>query len=299
VGSTSQAGEFQIANREPGRHTVILKHEKFKTLQADDIFLRAGTVDVQGAMEAVVTTGTIRFDVSPAGLELHLRIRRDGDAQEHEVPGLSATVPEGHYTVSASAAGYITTTTAVQINAGSTAVVTLPLRKAETPKAPVKTAPAPAFGLEDWVKTGWTQQANMVVHSGGNFVLAPLEIAQGAARFTVVLMKGKRVEFVAGFQDDKNYFFYQLDDKNLTRYQMIHGSKSAQLKVAHGLDRKEPMGVTINLTPGSLAVSVLRGGQWVSVDNLDVTGTPVHGKFGFHIPGSDELGLRDFQLTVN
>jgi hypothetical protein len=69
------------------------------------------------------------------------------------------------------------------------------------------------------------------------------------------------------------------------------------VKVAHGLDKKDAISVTLDIAPQSIAVSVLRGGQAVTLDNWAVT--MVHGKFGFHIPGSDEIGLQDFHLGGN
>jgi hypothetical protein len=184
---------------------------------------------------------------------------------------------------------------------GNTVIASLPLRKIDAPKAAPKTVPsAPVFGLEDWLKTGgWVQQTNMIVHRGGDYVVAPMDVSQGTLKFTAVLVKGKRVEWVLGFHDDKNYYYYQLDDKNLIRYQVTRGSKSPQVKTPHGLDRKAPMSVTMTITPQSISMSVLRGGQWVTLDTWDLLSSPLHGKFGFHIPGSDEIGLQDFRLAAN
>jgi hypothetical protein len=119
---------------------------------------------------------------------------------------------------------------------------------------------------------------------------------QGNIRFTVVSVKGRRVEWVVAFRDERNYFLFQLDDKNLTRYELSNGSKSAQVKVPHGLDRKQPMSIGISITPRSISHSVLRGGQMVPIDNWEVSGSVARGKFGFHIPGSDEIGLQYFRL---
>ena len=302
VGSAHPDGEFEVGGIDPGRHTVTLRHDTFKPLQSDQIFLSGKTVELQGPLEAIITTGTLRFEISPAGLDAHVHIQRDGEDQGRDVSGSSVTVPEGHYTVTASAPQYVTTTTSIQVNAGATAVVTLPLRHVEAPKAP-PTAPAvPTFGLEDWLsKTGgWSQQGDMIVRrsGGGDYVLAPLDISQGTVRFTVVSLKGKHVEWVVAFRDAKNFLFYELDDKNLTRYEVRNGSKSGQIKVPHGLDRKKPMGISLAITPQSVVTSVSRG-QFVDLDKWDVVGETVHGRFGFHITGSDEIGLEDFHAKPN
>jgi serine/threonine-protein kinase len=301
VGSANAAGEFQMASVEPGRHSVTLRHDRFKPLQSDQSFASGKTVELQGALDAVIVTGTVRFDVSPAGTDVRLRIRREGEAQDRDIAGASATLPEGNYTVTATAPQFQSATATVRVSAGGTVVASLPLRRMDTPKAPVKASgPELTFTLDDWMKTsGWMQETNMIAHRGGDYVVAPVDIVQGSVRFTVVSVKGKRVEWVVGYRDERNYFIYQLDDKNLTRYEVNNGSKSPQTKLVHGLDRKQPMSIGITLTPRSIATSVLRAGQWAPLDNWDVYGALVRGKFGFHIPGSDEIGLQDFRLTAN
>jgi tetratricopeptide (TPR) repeat protein len=301
VGLTNATGEFQTALIEPGRHGVALRNDKYKPLQTDQTFFGGKAVDLQGALEAMSTTGTLRFDVSPPGLDVKLRIRRDGDAQDREIAGTSITVPEGHYTVTASAPQYLPATALVQVNAGGAAVASLPLIKADTPKTATKTpSSASGFGLDDWMKSGgWSQKNNMITHTGGNYVLAPVDLVQGTVKFTVLLVKGKRVEWVVAYRDDKNYLLFQLDDKNLTHQQVTNGSKSPQIKVPHGLDRKDPMSITVTVTERSFSVSVLRGEQSVNLGNWGVVGMQVHGRFGFHIPGSDEIGLQDFRLAPN
>ena len=298
VGSTRADGEFQLAGVEPGRHTVALKHDRFKPLQTDQTFASGKSVEMQGALEAASVIGTLRFDIGPPGLDLRVHVRREGDTQDQEVAGPVATLPEGTYTVTASAPQYQTNSLTVKVTAGNSTIAAMTLRHIDAPKMPVKTAvSAPGFVLDDWIKAGgWNQQGSMITHRGGDYVVAPLEIAQGTIRFTAVLLKGKRVEWVAGYRDDRNHLFFQVDDKSFTRYAVINGNKSQQIKVPHGLDHKEAMNITVTLTPRTVSTSVQRGGQWVTVDNWEVL-APIRGKFGFHIPSSDEIGLQDFRLT--
>jgi hypothetical protein len=263
-------------------------------MQSEQTFAPGKTLDLQATLEALPTTGTLRFEISPPGLEARVRIKRDGDAQERDVTGASVTVPEGHYVVSVSAPQYSPTSTAVQVNAGGTAVAAVTLRHVET-KAPVKTAPTVTFGLADWLKvSGWVQGTGMITHKGGDWVMAPPDIAQGTIHFTVVSIKGRHVEWGAMCRDEKNFVHYELDDKNLTRYEVRNGSKQQQFKIAHGLDKKKPMSIGLTITPTSVKTSVQLGG-WLDLDKWD-SPSPVHGRFGFRIPGSDEIGLQEFQI---
>jgi len=59
------------------------------------------------------------------------------------------------------------------------------------------------------------------------------------------------------------------------------------------------MSFTIDVTPTAVIHSVQQGGQWVILDNWEISGSLPHGKFGFHIPSSDEIGLTDFRLAAN
>lgn len=295
-GAVHSDGEFQVGGIDPGKHTVTLKHDGFKTQQSEQTFAPGKTVDLQAALESAPTTGTLRFEINPAGVDAHVRIKRDGEAQDREVTGQSVSVPEGHYLVTVSAPQYITNSASVQVLPGATVVAAMTLRRAEA-KAPVKTGPAMLFGLEDWLKVpGWRAQNGTLVHKGGDWVMAPPDISQGTVRFTVVSMRGRHVEWAVAWRDDKNFIHYELDDKNLTRYEVRNGTKLGQVKLQHGLDKKKPMGISLAVSPQSVVLSIYRDG-WLDLDKWEVEGSSVHGQFGFRIPGSDEIGLQAFQIS--
>jgi tetratricopeptide (TPR) repeat protein len=294
-GTVHSDGEFQVGGIDPGRHTVTLRHDGFKPMQSEQTFAGGKTVDLNATLEAAPTTGTLRFEIGPPGVEVHIRIRREGEPQDHEVTGPSVAVQEGKYLVSATAAQYSPNSTTVQVPAGGTAVATMTMKHVETKAAPK--GPTLVFGLEDWLKLpGWSAQEGSVVRKGGDWAMATPDISQGTIRFTVVSIKGRHVEWGVACRDEKNFIHYELDDKNLTRYEVRNGSKLGQIKVPHGLDKKKPMGISLAVTPQSVVISVNREG-WVDIDKWDVEGSSVHGRFGFRIPGSDEIGLQDFQIV--
>ena len=301
VGTVRSDGEFSLSTLEPGRHTVSLRRDGFKPLQTDVTLSSAKAVDLQGTLES--TLGTLKIDISPAGVDAHLRIRREGESQDRDVSGSSLSLAEGSYTVTGSAPQYQNAAATVHVtaNAISTASLVFTKKVDTAPKTVAKAPPStPVFGPDDWVKAGgWTRQDNMIVHQGGDYVLATPDLTQGTIRFTAVILKGKRLEWVLAFRDNKNYLFFQVDDKNLTRYEVVNGAKASQVKVPHKLDRKQPMSFTISLTPSAVIHSVQQGGQWVILDNWLILGSLAHGKFGFHIPSSDEIGLTDFRLAPN
>jgi len=300
AGAVRADGEFSLATLDPGRHAVSIRHDRFKPLQTEVILAAGKTVDLQGALETA--QGTLKVEINPAGIDAHVRIRREGESQDRDVSGASLTLPEGSYTVTASAPQYQNAVATVSVGASAISTASLTLKKIDAAPKVVATPPAapPVFDLNDWVKeAGWKRQDNMVVHQGGEFVLAPPNMGQGSVRFTADIVKGKRLEWVLAYRDARNYLFFQVDDKNLTRYEMVNGDKTSQVKVAHKLDRKQPMSFAISIAPNAITVSAQQGGQWVILDNWSILGSLVHGKFGFHIPASDEIGLTDFRLAPN
>jgi serine/threonine protein kinase len=300
TGSVRSDGEFSISTLDPGHHTVSLRHDGFKPLQTDVTLAGGKTLDLQGALES--TLGTLKIEISPAGIDARLRIRHEGESQDHDVTGNSQVLAEGTYTVTGSAPQYQNAAVTVHVTANAVATARIDFKKADAPaaKSAANTPPAAsAFGMDDWIKAGgWVRQDRMIVHQGGDYVVAPPILSQGSVRFSAVILKGKRLEWVLAFRDNKNYLFFQLDDKNLTRYEISNGNKASQQKFPHKLDRKQFLNISVSITPVSVVTSVQQEGQWVVLDTWSIPGGP-HGKFGFHIPSSDQIGLTDFQLIGN
>jgi hypothetical protein len=59
------------------------------------------------------------------------------------------------------------------------------------------------------------------------------------------------------------------------------------------------MSFNINVTPTAVIHSVQQEGQWVILDTWEISNSLAQGKFGFHIPSGDEIGLADFRLAPN
>jgi hypothetical protein len=301
VGTAQADGEFSIGTLDPGKHTVSLRHDRFKPLQSELAFASGKTVELQGTLEAAILTGTLKIDVTPQ-VDVRLRLRREGESQEREVSGGTLNLPEGSYTVTGSAPQYQSASATVRVTANSTATASLVLRRLEAGPPP-KAAPTPAgpvFVLDDWMKTpGWVNQGGLLAHHGGEFVLAPPDFPQGTIRFTAVVLKGKRLEWVIGYRDTNNYLFFQVDDKNYTSYEMANGKRAPHLKAGHKLDRKQPMTFSISITPKGVATSALQEDRLVTLDDWNVAAPLLRGKFGFHIPDGDTIGMKSFQMSPN
>jgi serine/threonine-protein kinase len=301
LGIVNAAGEFSAAYIEPGHHTVSLRHERHQSVQSDQTFVSGKTIDLDGAMANL--PGTVRIEVTPA--DAHVRIRKPGESQDQDVKDLTLSLPEGSYTVSASAPGYQNGQTTVRVSSGTSVTAPLALRRVESagnkgaPSSTSPDAPHSTFGLDDWLKVGWTRDGVTVTRQGGEFVLAPPDLTKVTVQFTVILLKGKRIEWVAAYRDKNNYDLFQIDDTNFTRTPVDNGKHGKTVKVPHGAKRDGYNTFALHISPQGISHMILRDQQWKQLDDWQPTEGVSPGKFGFHIPGRDQISLSDFRITPN
>ena len=138
----------------------------------------------------------------------------------------------------------------------------------------------------------------MLVHRGGNIVLAPGAPGAGAYLFTVLLQRGARIEWVVNYQDDKNHVLYQIDKTNFNRVAVGGGKRTDAVKVVHLVNRDAAITLQIEVTAESIKTRIQREQEWFVIDELrKADGDFVRGRFGFRIPGRDQIALQDFRFT--
>jgi hypothetical protein len=296
VGVVNPDGNSTLASVEPGKHSVSLRHDRFKTVESSGTFVAGKSFELEGAIQSLV--GTLKIETSPQVPDLHVRIRRQGESQDREVKDASVPLPEGTYTVTASAPKYQDAMTTVRVNADSTTVAVLGMKAIAAPASPKPVVvPSPpqvtAFLLNDWLKTGdWTRDGQMLRQQGGNFVLAPFNLTAASIRFSAKVLKGKRLEWVAGYRDPRNYYLFQLDDSNLA-----DGKHSKTVKIPLQIPRDAFATFSIEITPRGITHAVSRDQRDGELETWQpATGFPA-GQFGFSVQGRDEIGLADFRLT--
>jgi len=302
LGIVNAAGEFSAAYIAPGRHTVSLRQERHQSVQSEQNFAPGKTIDLDGALPSL--PGTLRIEVTPA--DAHVRIRKPGESQDQDVHEMSLSLPEGSYTLSASAPGYQNGQTTVRVSAGASVTAPLALRRVESASSkgtPTPTTPEAAahanFGLDDWLKLGWNRDGVTITRQGGEFVLAPPDLSKVTVQFTVILLKGKRIEWVAAYRDKNNYDIFQLDDTNFTRTPVDNGKHGKTVKVPHGAKRDGYNTLALHISPQGISHMILRDQQWKQLDDWQPVEGVSPGKFGFHIPGKDQISLSDFRITPN
>ena len=295
IGTVRSDNSFS-SDVDPGKHTISLKNERYKPIQSDQVFVAGKTVEMEGKLEGLL--GVLKIDVNPPGKIVHMRLRREASTQDREITDTTLNLPEGTYIISGSAPQYQDSTTSVQVTANHTTTASLvlkPLKKAVATKPPEKQR---GFALADWEKAGgWTREATTLIRHGGEYVLASVPLAPGTVVFTALVQRGKRLEWVMHFHDPKNQYLFQIDDKNFTRVELLNGKRLEEVKVPHGVNRKDFISMAIVLTANSIQHKILQNRQWHVIDTWERPGSVLQGSFGFHIPSRDEIALSDFQFT--
>jgi cytochrome c-type biogenesis protein CcmH/NrfG len=299
IGVIGANGEFSMPSLVPGRHSVSLRHDRYKTLQSDQVFIVGKPVELEGALQS--TFGTLKIELNPANVDAHLKLRRDGDQRDQDIAkDANLSLPEGSYTVTASAQHYQDATASVRLSGGKTSVAALTLKRVEVPVA--KAPPPPTFDLDDWRKTDdWTPAGNMLTHKGSEFVISPIDFGPGSIQFTAALFHGKHLEWILAYRDRANYLMVQVDENNFSRWEVADGKKSPVLKVPLGFKRTGFIHVSIIITPTGIQHSITHDQEpWRVIDQWDRPSAPVTGKFGFHMAGNrDELAISDFRYKPN
>ncbi len=299
LGVIGSNGEFSMPNLTPGRHSVSIKHDRYKPIQSDQVFIVGKPVELDGALQS--TFGTLKIELSPGNVDARIRLRREGDQHDQDVSkDASLSLPEGSYTVTASSPRYQDATASVHIAGSKTAVAALALKRIEVPVA--KAPPAPGFDMDDWRKTGdWMQASGMLTHKGEEFVISPIDFGPGSIQFTAGLFHGKHLEWILAYRDRKNYLLVQLDDNSFSRYEVSDGKKSPNLKVPLGFKRTGFIHVSITITPTGISHSITHDQEpWRVIDQWERPSAPVSGKFGFHMASrNDEIAISAFRYTPN
>jgi hypothetical protein len=110
-----------------------------------------------------------------------------------------------------------------------------------------------------------------------------------------MLSKGHLLQWVLNYSDPKNYVLFQMDDNNFYRSVIRNGEKTDEIIVPHKGDKKSFRSVQIRVSPTELVHQIKQGDRWIVLDRWTQPGANLGlGKFGFYIPGNDEVALSSF-----
>ncbi len=105
------------------------------------------------------------------------------------------------------------------------------------------------------------------------------------------------IQWRAAYVDDKNYVQFSLDNKSFDTRIVANGKGTSKPKFQ--IDSvEEPFYVQVEITPDSIVHRLKEGDQWVEIGRLAKPGAN-NGKFGFYVPGKDELAISNFKYNAN
>ena len=152
--------------------------------------------------------------------------------------------------------------------------------------------------LSQWEdQTNWSEQSGWRVKKGGNFVFLAKRPVTGLLRFSLSLVKGKRLQWFAGFRDSNNFVLYQMDGKDFIRKEFVDG-KSNEVKTPYELNIKGSVTVQLRISQGQIVHETLDGSAWKKIDAVSAAGRDfAAGRFGLYLPGDDAFAVSNFYYS--
>jgi serine/threonine protein kinase len=278
AGAVQADGSFSAANIPPGDHVVELRKDRFKLKRIQKRVVAGTNVTLtpaETALEAV--TGEVKITFTPA--DAAVTLTRAGEAPLKVTSGSALNLPPGTYTLSARTADNMTRTSTVEVVAGQSKAVDLPLGPS---------------GMSLWDDpAGWKQDKGTYVRKGGDFVLYSASPTSGTFVFSAMLQKGRRLQWVVNYVDAQNYILFQMDENNFYRSVMRNGQKTDDAKFPFKSEKKSFHTIQIHISATEIDHQTKNGDSWVPLDKWSGTNLS-GGKFGFYIPGSDQVALTSF-----
>jgi tetratricopeptide (TPR) repeat protein len=279
VGIIRSDGTLSISTVNPGDHIVELRKERFKPRDFKKHFVAGGAVTLTSA-DAVLEAapGDLKITFTPADAKVAIA---KGDFLKIVTSGVPLNLPPGTYTLTARTAERFTRSATIEVVAGQSKSLDLSL--------------APS-GMSKWDDPGaWKNERDSFIHKGGDFVLYGVVPTSGTFAFSAMLTKGRLLQWVLDYSGPNNYMLFQLDDKNFYRSVIRNGQKTDEIIVPHKGDKKGFRIVQIRVSPTEIVHQIKDGDSWTVLDRWTQPGANLSlGKFGFYLPGNDEVALSSF-----
>jgi len=279
VGTVQTDGTLAVSSVNPGDHAVELRKERFKPRQFKEHFVAGGAISLAAADAALeAAPGELKITFAPADTRVALV---KGDLLKVISSGVPLNLAAGTYTLTARTADGFTSSSTLEVSAGQSRTLDLSL--------------APS-GMSNWDDpAAWKHDKDSFVHKGGDFVLYGVVPASGTFAFSAMLTKGYFLQWVLNYTDPKNYVLFQMDDNNFYRAVIRNGQKTDEIKVADRGDKKSFRTLHIRVSPTELVHQIKHGDSWTVLDRWTQPGANLSvGKFGFYIPGDDQVALSSF-----
>ncbi len=279
LGTLQGDGKFRYPTVAPGDHAIELRRDRFNPKILHKRFAAGSAVSLSAAdvaMEAAM--GQLKITFSPS--DAVVTLEKEGGSPISVSSGTPVVVAPGSYQLTARI-GNFPRSAPLEVTTGEHTI------------GPLSLAPS---GMQDFADpSGWKANQGWFVHRGGGFVLNNAASTIGTFQFSAILDKGKVLQWVFNYTDDRNYELFQMDDNSFVRSTVRDGNKTEEAKLAIKTDKKKARTFQIVVTGNRIVHQIQQGNGWGALDSWTPTGGSVaSGKFGFYLPGNDELKLSNF-----
>jgi Flp pilus assembly protein TadD len=284
VGTIQPDGTLSVSTVNPGYQTVELRKERFKPRQFKEHFVVGGAISLAAADAALeAAPGELKITFTPADAKVAIV---KGELLIMVSSGVPLNLAAGTYTLTARTADRFTLSSAVEVIAGEYKTLDLSL--------------APS-GMSKWDDPGaWKPEKDSFIRKGGDFVLYGAVPTAGTFDFSAMLIKGHLLQWVLNYTDPKNYVLFQMDDNNFYRTVIRNGEKTDEIKVPDKGSKKSFRTLRIRVSPTEIVHQIKHGDSWPVLDSWTRPGANLSlGKFGFYIPGDDQVALSSFAHHAN
>jgi tetratricopeptide (TPR) repeat protein len=279
VGTIQPDGALSVSTVNPGDHIVELRKDKFKLRQFKEHFVAGAAISLAAADAALeVSPGELKITFTPADASVAIV---KGERLTMVSSGVPLNLSAGTYTLTARTADGFRSSSTLELVAGQSKVLDLSL--------------APS-GMSKWDDPGaWKHEKDSFIRKGGNFVLYGVVPASGTFVFSAMPAKGHLLQWILNYTDPKNYVLFQMDDDNFYRTVIRNGEKTDRVTVPDKSDKKGFRVFRIRVSPTEIVHQIGHGDSWTVLDRWTQPGTDLSsGKFGFYLPGDDQVALSSF-----
>jgi hypothetical protein len=285
VGTIQPDGTLSVSTVNPGDHTVELRKERFKPRQFKKHFVVGGATSLAAADAALEPVpGELKVTFTPA--DAKVVIAKTGVLPTMVSSGVALNLAAGTYTLTARNADSFTRYATFEVLGGQSKTLDLSL--------------APN-GMSKWDDPGaWKHEGDAFIRKGGDFVLYGVVPTSGTFVLSAMLLKGHLLQWVVNYTDPRNYVFFQMDDNSFHRIVIHNGAKTDEIIVPDKSDKKSFRMLHIRVSSTEIVHQIKHGDRWVALDRWTQPGANLGmGKFGFYIPGNDEVAISGFAHYVD
>ncbi len=170
------------------------------------------------------------------------------------------------------------------------------------PPAPAPPPPPPAQSSPD---KDAVQSSGERIQKGGGFVVFHVTKSPGRYSFAARVRRGgglfkkERLQWFAGYQDQRDFLLFQTDGKHLTVREVVDGKGSEIRKIPMDVEPTEWLQVEMTVQPNEISTRVRApGGAWQDIGSVPSLGRDfTQGRAGFFVPGNDEISVMNFKYS--